>query len=163
MPNSTPFVTETQVGAVAYLFGITNSGSPISMSGTASILGELESDDLTLTWKEKENTDTTGNVQNIVQSNFKYERSIKFFPSAATRAACATLVDQVTGATGGVINIHTITVANYAVPAYNGTWRIKPGTKINLKMDDNASIDLNVERYLNSTQNSALTSTPITG
>lgn len=161
MPNSNPFVQETQVGAVAYIFGITNDGTPITMAGTASILGELESDDLTLTWKEKENTDTTGNVQNIIQSNFKYERSIKFFPSAATRAAAATLADQVTGATGGVVNIHTITVAHYAIPAFNGTWRIKPGTKINLKMDDNASIDMNVEKYLNNTQNIALTNIPI--
>ena len=171
MPYSNPIVTETQIGAVAYLFGVTNSGSPITMIGSATILGELESDDLTLTWKEKENTDTSGNVQNIIQTNFKYERAIKFVPSAATRSLAAQLAESVIGATsdnggagaGGAILLTHITVANYAVGAFNGTWRVKPGTKLNLKMDDNASIDLNCERYVNNQQNTYLTNPPITG
>ena len=146
------------MGAVAYLFGITTNGTPISITGLASF--ELDSDELTYTWKEKENTDTTGNVQNIIQTNFKYERSIKFAPSGTTRAAAALIADS---QGSGVLNLIKLVVANYKVSAFNGTWRIKPGTKVNLKMDDNASIDINAELYLNSSQNAALTGTPIAG
>jgi hypothetical protein len=154
MPGTGFPIQETQVGAVAYLFGITNNGTPISWTGVASF--ETDSDDLTHTWKEKENTDTTGNVQNIVQSNFKYERTIKFSPSGATRAAAAAVADA-------VVALANLVVANHAVTTFNGTWRIKPGLKINLKMDDDASIDLPCEKYVNATQNTALTGAPIAG
>ena len=56
-----------------------------------------------------------------------------------------------------------LVVANYKVAAFNGTWRIKPGTKINLKMGDDASIDISAEKYANASQNTALTGTPIAG
>ena len=92
MPGSFSPIQEQQVGAVAYLFGITTNGTPISITGLASF--ELDSDELTYTWKEKENTDTTGNVQNIIQTNFKYERSIKFAPSGTTRAAAALIAES---------------------------------------------------------------------
>jgi hypothetical protein len=154
MPQAPFPIQETQVGAIAYLFGITNSGQEILMIGIASF--ELDSDDISLTWKEKENTDTTGNVQNIIQTNFKYERSIKFSPSGATRAAAAAVAE-------GVVTLQNLTVANYFVSTFNGTWRIRPGTKINLKMDDDATIDLNCEMYINAQQNAALTGAPIAG
>ena len=156
MPGSFSPIPEVQVGAVAYLFGITNSGTAITMTGIASF--ELDSDDLSLTWNEKENLDTTGNVQNITQTNFKYERSITLNPSGATRAAAAAIADAV-----AAITLKTITVANYKVAAFNGTWRIKPGTKISLKMADNASIDISAEKYVNADQNAALTGDPIAG
>lgn len=158
MPGTFSPIQEQQIGAVAYLFGITTNGQPITITGLASF--ELDSDDLTYTWKEKENTDTTGNVQNITQTNFKYERSIKFSPSGTTRAAAALIAD----AQGtGVLNLITLVVANYKVQAFNGSWRIKPGTKVNLKMDDHATIDISAEKYLNALQNAALTGAPIAG
>ena len=158
MPGAWSPIQETQVGAVAYLFGLTNNGTPISITGLASF--ELDSDDVTLTWKEKENTDTTGNVQNIVQTNFKYERTIKFSPSGATRAAAALIADN---QGSGVFNLINLVVTNYKVTAFNGTWRIKPGTKVNLKMDDNASIDISAEMYVNANQNASLVAAPIVG
>ena len=158
MPGSFSPIPEVQVGPVAYLFGITNNGTAISITGLASF--ETESDDLTSTWTEKENKDTTGNVQNITQTNFKYDRSLKFNPSGTSRAQAAAIADS--GA-GGVLALQNLVVANYKVAAFNGTWRIKPGTKVNLKMDDNASIDLSVEKYLNASQNTALTGAPIVG
>ena len=158
MPGSFSPIPEVQVGAVAYLFGITNNGAAIVITGLASF--ETESDDLTSTWTEKENKDTTGNVQNITQTNFKYERSLKFNPSGTSRAQAAAIADS--GA-GGVLALQNLVVANYKVAAFNGTWRIKPGTKVNLKMDDNASIDISVEKYLNASQNTALTGAPIVG
>lgn len=145
------YIPEVQLGAVAYVFGITNSGSPISMTGTASLSNfELESADLSSTWNEKENTDSTGNVQNITQSNFKYETTFKFFPTGSTRALALTGADA-------IVNAYKITTANFAQTEFNGTWRVKPGTKINLKMDDNASIDISCERYTNAPQNTNLT------
>lgn len=155
MPGPSPLnIVEQQIGAVAYLYGITNSGTQITIGGLDSF--EFDSDDLTLTWDEKANKDTTGNVQNFTQTNFRYERSLKIYPSGATRAAAATVC-------GEALTLTSVVISNYKVAAFNGTWRVKSGTKINLKMDDNASIDFNVERYVNATQNTALTSAPIVG
>ena len=156
MPGSYDPIPEVQIGAVAYLFGITNGGTPISIQGVASF--ETESDDLNYTWTEKENPDTTGNVQNITQYNFKYERSIKFKPSGATRAAAAAVADAVLQ-----ITFNVLVVAGYKVASFNGTYRIKPGTKVNLKMADDASIDISCEKYVNVSQNAALTGAPIAG
>ena len=85
---------------------------------------------------------------------------MKFNPSGTSRAQAAAIADS--GA-GGVLALQNLVVANYKVAAFNGTWRIKPGTKVNLKMDDNASIDISVEKYLNASQNTALTGAPIVG
>lgn len=166
MPGSWAPIPEVQIGGIAYLFGITNNGTALSLifsvggiGGTPATGGgsvELDSDDVTYTWKEKENMDTTGNTQNITKTNFKYERTIKLNPSGATRAAAAAYA-------GSVLNCDALAVANYKVPAFNGNWRIKPGFKLSLKMDDNASIDVPCEMYVNSAQNTALTGAPIVG
>ena len=131
-----------------------NNGTAISITGLASF--ETDSDEVTYTWTEKENPDTTGHVQNITQYNFKYERSIKFKPSGATRTAAAAVADA-------VVTLIVLVVANYKVAAFNGTWRIKPGTKINLKQADDATIDISAEKFANAQQNTALTGTPIAG
>jgi hypothetical protein len=157
MPGPSPFnISEQQIGAIAYLYGITNSGTTITIAGLDSF--EFDSDELTLTWDEKANKDTTGNVQNFTQTNFRYERSLKIFPSGATRAAAATVAGE-----AAAVTLTSVVISNYKVAAFNGTWRVKSGTKISLKMDDNASIDLNLERYTNATQNTALTGAVITG
>lgn len=155
MPGPSPFnISETQIGAVAYLYGITNDGTTVTIAGLDSF--EFDSDELTLTWDEKANKDTTGNIQNFTQTNFRYERSLKIYPSGATRAAAATVA-------GESITLTSVVIAHYKVAAFNGTWRVKSGTKINLKMDDNASIDFSMERYVNATQNAALTGAAIVG
>lgn len=157
MPGPSPLnISETQIGAVAYLYGITNNGTTITIAGLDSF--EFDSDELTVTWDEKANKDTTGNVQNFTQTNFRYERSLKIFPSGATRAAAATVAGEAASVT-----LTSVVIANYKVSAFNGTWRVKSGTKINLKMDDNASIDFSMERYTNAGQNAALTGAAITG
>lgn len=161
MPGPSPLnIQEQQVGAVAYLYGITNNGTSIALAGLDSF--EFDSDELTLTWDEKANKDTTGNVQNFTQTNFRYERSLKIYPSGATRAAAATVAGEAIAVGGtGLATFTSVVITNYKVAAFNGTWRVKSGTKINLKMDDNATIDLNLERYTNTAQNTALTGTPI--
>jgi hypothetical protein len=155
MPGPSPLnITEQQVGAIAYLYGITNSGTAVMIAGLDSF--EFDSDELTVQWDEKANKDTTGNIQNFTKTNFRYERSLKIFPSGATRAAAAVVA-------GEAITLTSAVIANYKVASFNGTWRVKSGTKINLKMDDNASIDFNMERYLDAGQNAALTGAAIVG
>lgn len=155
MPGPSPLnIAEQQIGAVAYLYGITNSGAQITIAGLDSF--EFDSDELTLEWDEKANKDTTGNVQNFTQTNFHYARSLKIFPSGATRAAAVTVA-------GEAITLFSVVISNYKVAAFNGQWRVKSGVKINLKMDDNASIDFPIERYVNNNQNNALTGAPIVG
>ena len=155
MPGPSPLnIVEQQIGAIAYLYGITNNGTTVTIAGLDSF--EFDSDELTLTWDEKANKDTTGNVQNFTQTNFRYERSLKIYPSGATRAAAATVA-------GEAITLFSVVIANYKVSAFNGTWRVKSGTKINLKMDDNASVDFSMERYTNAGQNTALNGSPIVG
>ena len=155
MPGPSPLnIVEQQIGAVTYLYGITNNGTPVTIAGLDSF--EFDSDELTLSWDEKANKDTTGNIQNFTQTNFRYERSLKIYLSAATRAAAAAVA-------GEAITLFSVVIANYAVAAFNGTWRVKSGVKINLKMDDNASIDFPMERYVNAAQNAALTGAPIVG
>jgi len=155
MPGTSPLnIAEQQVGAIAYLYGITNNGTPILITGLDSF--EFDSDDLTYQWDEKANKDTTGNTQNYTQTNFRYERSLKINPSGATRAAAVIVA-------GEALTLLNLVVTNYKVAAFNGAWRIKPGTKINLKIDDNASIDFSAEKFVNAAQNAALTGAPIVG
>lgn len=155
MPGpSTLNISEAQVGAVAYLYGITNNGTQISITGIASF--ELDSDDVSLTWEEKRKKDTTGNEQSITSTNYKYDRALKIWPSGATRAQAASVAD-------GMFTLLNLVVANYKVNTFNGAWRLKPGIKVNLKMDDDASIDITAERWQNVAQNAALTSAPIVG
>ena len=155
-------IAEQQVGATCYLYGITNNGTTIGIDKITSF--EFDSDELTLTWDEKTNKDTTGNVQNFTRTNFRYERALKIFVTGATRAAAAAVADAVVAVDGnGDILVTSVVITNYKVASFNGAWRVKSGTKVNLKMDDNASIDLSMERYTNPTQNAALTGAAITG
>ena len=154
MPGAINPIQEVQIGAVAYAFGITNNGTPIALTGVVSF--ELDSDELTRTWTEKENKDTTGNVQNFTQVNFRRDRQVKFKPSGTSRANANAVVGQ-------VLTLLVLTVANYAIPAFNGSYRIKPGLKISLKMEENVEIDIPCEQYENAAQNAQLTGAPIVG
>lgn len=154
MPGAFSPVGETQVGAIAYLFGVLNNGTPIAMTGIPSF--ELDSDEVTLTWDEKKNKDTSGYTQNITQTDFRYERSIKFNPSGATRAAAASNADA-------VFALGVLVVANFKDVAFNGTYRIMPGTKLSLKAGENADMNIACEKYVNASQNAALTGAAIVG
>jgi len=158
MPGAFAPIQETQVGAVAYLFGITTDNTPIVITGLASF--ELDSDDISLVWDEKDNKDTTGNTQNKTRTNYRYERTIKFIPSGATRAAAAQIADN---QGSGILNLQNLVVTHYKVSVFNGTWLINSGIKVNLKMDDNATIDITCVKYVNNAQNAALTGAPIAG
>lgn len=154
MPASYAPIPETQIGGVAYLFGILNNGSQIAITGIAGM--ELDSDDLTATWEEKQNTDTTGFVQNICEYNQKIDRTIKFMPSGSNRANAHAVADA-------TMVLLTLVVSGFKVNTANGTWRVKPGTKLSLKMAENATIDIPCEKYINTSQNAALTGAPISG
>lgn len=154
MPGTFNPIVETQTGQVAYLFGILNNGTPYAITGISSF--ELESDDVTLTWEQKRNKDTAGATQNITEYEYLYERSTKFNPSGATRAQAAAVGDA-------VFTLLLLVCVNFKQATLNGTWRIKPGTKLQLKAGDNATVDISSERWVNAAQNAALTGTPIVG
>lgn len=147
-------IIETQVGAIAYMFGILNNGTQIAITGIVSF--ELDSDDVTETWDERANKDVTGNTQNYTQTNFRKERATKFTPSGTTRAQAHAVFDA-------VMALQLLVVSNYKSASYNGTWRIKPGIKGSLKMDENGSISIDAEKFDNAAQNAALTGAPIVG
>lgn len=153
MPAPFP-IQEVQVGAVAYVHGVMNDGSEITISGIASFVPI--SDELTQTWTEKEKMDASGNTQNIIQTNGKIERTIEVEITGATRAAAA--------ANGAFQAIGTsVTVAHHGVSAFNGSWRIKPGTRLSLRQDDELKMTIPCEKWINSGQNTALTGAAITG
>ena len=163
MPGAFSPIPEVQLGAEALIFGITTNGTPISITGLAEF--ELDSDDLTLTWDEKEFKDTTGNDTNITQKNFRYERSIKLLPSGSSRTNAVAVAEYSIADNGGVyvpLQMTSIYVANYKIAAFNGEWIVRPGTKVSLKMDDWCSIDVSCKRYANAGQNADL-NTVITG
>jgi hypothetical protein len=136
------------------MYGITNNGTQVVITGIASF--EFDTDDVSLTWEEKRKKDTTGNTQNITSTEFKYDRTLKIAPSGSTRTQAAAAADS-------VFTLQNLVVANYKVNTFNGTWRLKPGIKCNLKMDDDASIDISAEKWVNASQNAALTGAPIVG
>lgn len=139
---------------MAYLYGITNNGTQVVITAVASF--EFDSDEASLVWEEKRKKDTTGNVQNITSTNYAYDRALKIWPSGATRAQAAAVADS-------VFTLLNLVIANMKVNTFNGTWRLKSGIKVSLKMDDDASIDLSAEKWVNSAQNAALTGAPIVG
>jgi hypothetical protein len=153
MPAPFP-IQETQVGAIAYVHGIMNNGSIITMTGMASF--EQDSDEITQTWNEKEKMDAYGNTQNIIMQNEKLERTIKFSPSGATRAAAATNSAFFTRGS-------SVTIANHQVAIFNGAWRVKSGTRMSMNFDSELTMDLPCEKWVNSGQNTALTGAAISG
>jgi hypothetical protein len=154
MPGSFSPIAEVQTGAVAYLFGILNNGTPYAITGISSF--ELESDEVKLNWEQKRNKDTTGNTQNITEYEFQFERTTKFNPSGATRAAAHAVGDA-------VFTLQLLVCTNFKNTTLNGTWRIKPGITLSLKAGDNATVDIMSERWVSAPQNAALTGTPIVG
>lgn len=147
-------IVETQIGAEAYLWGITNDGTAIAITGIATF--ETDSDEVTQTWDETAKKDGTGHTRTYIQTNFRKERSITFDPTGATRAAAAAIADA-------VLALANLVISHYKVAAMNGTYRIKPGTKLSLKQGDNASISITGEKFDNATQNSDLTGSAISG
>ena len=153
MPAPFP-IQETQVGAVAYVHGVMNNGTEITISGLASFVPT--GDSITQSWTEKEKMDASGSTQNLILTNAKPERTIDVEVTGATRAAAAANWQFFTVGS-------SITVANHAVTVFNGAWRVKTGTKIDLKQDGEMTMSIPCEKWINTAQNAALTGAAIVG
>ena len=163
MPAPFP-IQEVQVGAVAYVHGVMNNGTEITLTGLASFVPI--GDEITSTWTEKEKKDASSSTQNIIMTDPKLERTIEVEVTSSTRAAAAASASALLTPPQSSSNYlmgGSVTVANHAVAIFNGAWRIKTGVKISMKQDDELKISIPCEKWVNTSQNSALTGTPISG
>jgi hypothetical protein len=91
----------------------------------------------------------------LIATNPMYEGTLEFEPIGATRAAA--------GAVAAFLSpLATVTLANFALAALNGTWIYIGNQSINLAHNASAKISLPIRKYTDSTQNTSL-STIVTG
>jgi|SRR5580765_2886755 len=134
------------------LFGITNSGSPISMTGYATFILDTAkgAHKFKLTAIEDENEfDTT-----LIATNSHIELDITWTPSGATRAAAAATA-------AFLLPLAKVTLANFKVSAFNGDYVYVGDESIDLSHGA-GKMSLKVRKYDDSTQNTSLTTT-VTG
>jgi hypothetical protein len=133
----------------AVLFGITNSGSPITMSGYASFI--LQDGKLThnfkLTAVEDENEADTA----LIGTNEHIEETITWTPAGATRQAAA-------DTTALPAPLQKITMSNFKVPLLNGDWIYVGGGTIDVNHAV-GKMSLKLRKYVDDTQNALLTTT----
>lgn len=142
-------IAEIQTGT-AKLFGITNSGSDITITGLATFV--LQTAKLTHEFRLKDEQDATDHDVTAIATNGMLRCEINVTLAGATRAAAA--------ATGAVLTpLATITLANFKLAALNGAWQYTGNQTIDLAFNDTAKMTLPLRRYTNSTQNTAMTTT----
>jgi hypothetical protein len=142
---------EVQNGT-AILHGITNGGSPISMSGYATFI--LETAKAGHKFKLEAIEDEVGFDRSLIATNSHVEVDIAWTPSGATRAAAVATAAFLTP-------LAKVTLANFAVAAFNGDWIYVGDQSIDLS-NAAGKMSLKVRKYDDSTQNSSL-STAVSG
>jgi len=133
------------------LFGITNSGSAITMTGYATFILDTAKGNhkFKLTAIEDENEFDAA----LIATNSHLEIDITWTPSGATRAAAAT--------TAVFLNpLAKVTLANFKVSAFNGDWVYVGDEAIDLSHGA-AKMSLKIRKYDDSTQNTSLTTTVV--
>jgi hypothetical protein len=134
------------------LFGITNTGSPITLTGYASFILDTAkgAHKFKLTAIEDENEFDAA----LIATNAHLELDITWTPSGATRtaaAATATFLDP----------LSKVTLSGFRVTDFNGDWVYVGDQSIDLSHAA-AKMTLKVRKYADTTQNSSLTNT-VTG
>lgn len=134
------------------MFGITNDGTAISMTGYASFLMEsgkaghkFELDAI----KDMNKADAT-----LISTNGHVELDVSWVPSGATRAAAAATAVFLAPLT-------KVTLAHFKVGAFNGDWVYVGDESIDLSLGA-AKISLKLRKYDDAAQNTSLTTT-VTG
>lgn len=139
---------EVQSGS-GILFGISNTGSPITMTGYATFI--LDTAKGTHKFKLDAIEDELGFDRALIATNSHKELDITWTPSGATRAAAAT--------TAAFLDpLAKVTLANFKVDAYNGDWVYVGDQAIDLSHAA-AKISLKVRKYDDADQNASLTTT----
>jgi len=140
--------SEVQTGT-AILFGITNSGTPISMMGYATFIIEstkgshkFEIDAI----KGENNFDMA-----LIATNGHVELDVTWTPSGATRAAAAATAVFLTP-------LAKVTLANFQADAFNGDYVYVGDQSVELSHKQ-AKMSLKVRKYDDAEQNESLTTT----
>ena len=132
------------------LYGISNSGSPITITGYASFI--LESAKVGRKYemevvKDENNFDTA-----LIWTNGHDEVDVPFVVSGATRdAAAATAVFLPPGA--------KVTMDNFKASVCNGDWLCLGDQSLDLTQKGPAKMTLKLRRYVDTDQNTSLTTT----
>jgi hypothetical protein len=141
---------EIQTGK-AVVFGITNNGGAITMTGYATFIldsvkgsHKFELDDV----KDENKYDVS-----LIATNGRLEISVTWKPSGATRAAAATTAVIIAPLT-------KVTLSNFKVAAYNGDWVYIGDEELTVEQAP-ASMSLKLRKYDDATQNASLTTTVV--
>ena len=134
------------------LFGITNSGTPITLTGFATFI--LESGKAAHKFKLTAVEDEGEADVALIATNPCLEIDVTWTPSGATRAAAAATAVF-------LAPLAKVTLANYKVAAFNGDWIYIGDQSIDLSHNV-AKISLKIRKYDDPTQNASLVTT-VTG
>lgn len=138
---------EVQAG-LAFIHGIRNDGSAITITGVA---GVLDSAKLQHKFELEENKDELGFTNNLTAVNDHFEVDIAFMPASTTRALA-----EAAGAT--IAPLAKVTLAHFAVAAFNGDYVYIDGMSIDISQKQ-GKMNMKLKRWADATQNASLVTT----
>jgi hypothetical protein len=139
---------EIQTGK-GIVYGITNSGSAITMTGYATFI--LDSVKGSHKFDLDEVKDETKYDVSLIAVNGRLEITVSWKPSGATRAAAATTAVV-------IAPLAKVTLANFKIAAYNGDWVYIGDEELGVEQGP-ATMSLKLRKYDDATQNTSLTTT----
>ena len=139
-------IPEVQTGN-AKLYGVTNSGTAFTISGFASFV--MQTAKLDHKFEMQTDKDNNNNDNTLIGTNPMVDCTLEFYPSGATRATAAAVAAFITPFT-------QVVLTNFQLEALNGTWIYVGNMTINLEFAASAKISLPVRQYVNSIQNTSL-------
>ncbi len=141
---------EVQNGT-AILHGIRNNGTAITISGYATFI--LETTKGQHKFKLDTVEDELGFDKALIATNAHIEVDLTFMPSGATRAAAE-------GVAAFILPLAKVTLANFAVAAFNGDWVYVGDASIDLNTKQ-GKMSMKIRKYADGTQNASLTTTVV--
>lgn len=140
--------SDVQVGK-GILYGITNNGSAITMTGVATFV--LDSAKSQHNFDIDDIKDENNFTVSSIATDMHDEIDIQWTPSGATRAAAASTATF-------PVALSKITLANFAVSRFNGDYQYRGGGTIDLAKKE-AKMTLKIRKWEDSSQNTSLTTT----
>ena len=131
------------------LYGVNNSGSPITMLGYATFI--LEAGKAGHKFKLTAVEDALDFDAALIAANGNVELEITWTPSGATRAAAAATAVF-------LAPLAKVTLANFKVTAFNGDWVYIGDETIDVSRGV-GKMSLKIRKYDDATQNTSLTTT----
>lgn len=141
---------EIQTGK-AVVFGITNSGTAIAMTGYATFI--LDSVKGSHKFDLDEVKDENKADVALIATNGRLEVTVTWKPAGATRAAAA--------ATATIVApLAKVTLSNFKIAAYNGDYVYTGDEELSIEHAP-AGMSLKLRKYDDTTQNTSLTTTVV--